>query len=405
MKKEVFDLTKPKLTVIEGGLAASIDKKQKFFVSAYVTDTRLMGVLAVHAYWKIPCSDGFSDYHQYFYIDCEEAGLETFKSLLDSNPSEIEMVEQALIGGLGASKIEITERQLMGLLTDYRHFNEEHGLPLPEKYEEYKFLLEPETILEPEESQLLMKLICGELRSDYQVINYFLMRCFGRDYTGAAYLADGDFPLNLYDNYKQATFCKNVIDKDTSYQDGAISYLCESLIEMNNNYETVISKVIVKNLKVVDFEHCSGFAVSSAEAAMMLAKPEFVTVYEVLLSDHDMDENIGELTVTLNTVMSNHENGRLFMAFKPSNAHVDSRIFRLSNDVKGIYFLTDYGQLIMAAYSLHGIHLLEKKLAACPLAPFLMPTAKYEFKEPVLFEFINSDFEDFEDFLDVIKDD
>lgn len=404
MKKEVFDLTKPKLTVIEGGLAVPINKRQKYFVSAYVTDTRLMGVLAVHAFWKIPRSDGFSDYHQFFYIDCEEAGLETFKSLLDSDPSEIEMVEQALIGGLGASKIEITERQLMGLLTEYRHFNKQHRLPLPEKCEEYKFLLEPETILEPDESRVLMKLICGELRSDYQIINYFLMRCFGRDYTGAAYLADGSFPLNLYDNYRQATFCKNVIDKDTSYQDGATSYLCESLIEMNNNYETVISKVIVKDLKVVDFEHCSGFAVSPAEAAMMLAKPEFVTVYEVLLSDHDMDENIGELTVTLNTVMSTHENGRLFMAFKSSNAHVDSRVFRLSNDVKGIYFLTDYGQLIMAAYSLHGIHLLEKKLASCPLAPFLMPTAKYEFKEPVLFEFINSDFEDFEDFLDAIRD-
>ena len=32
-----------------------------------------------------------------------------------------------------------------------------------------------------------------------------------------------------------------------------------------------------------------------------------------------------------------------------------------------------------------------------------MTTAKYEFKEPVLFEFIQSDFEDFEDFLNFIK--
>ena len=59
----------------------------------------------------------------------------------------------------------------------------------------------------------------------------------------------------------------------------------------------------------------------------------------------------------------------------------------------------------MAAYSLIEIQTLERKLAACPLAPFLMATAKYEFKEPVLFEFINSDFEDFEDFLEAIKDD
>ena len=397
-------MTKPKLTVIEGGLAASIDKRPKYFLSAYVTDTRLMGVLAVHACWKIPYGDELSDFHQFFYIDCEEMGLETYKSFLDSDPSEIEMAEQALVGGLGASKIEISERQLMGLLTEYRLFNENHKLPLPEKYEEYRFLIEPETILTPEESHILMKLICGEIRSDYQTINYFLMRCFGRDYTGAAYLSEGKFPLDLYDNYRQATFCKNVIDKDASYVDGATAYMCESLIEMNNCYETVISRVVVRGLKIVDFEHCSGFAVSSAEAAMMLSKPEFVTVYEVLLSEQDMDENIGELTITLNTVMSVHDNGRLFMAFKPSNSHVDSRIFRLSNDVRGIYFLTDYGQLITAAYSLIEIQTLEKKLAACPLAPFLMATAKYEFKEPVLFEFINSDFEDFEDFLDAIKD-
>ncbi len=84
---------------------------------------------------------------------------------------------------------------------------------------------------------------------------------------------------------------------------------------------------------------------------MMLAKAEFVTVYEVLLSDEDMENNIGELTINLNTIMSVQENGRLFMAFKKNNDHVNSRIFRLSNDVKGIYYLTDYGQLIVR--SLH----------------------------------------------------
>ncbi len=143
-------------------------------------------------------------------------------------------------------------------------------------------------------------------------------------------------------------------------------------------YETVISKVLVKDLKITGFEHCSGFPVSSVEAAMMLAKAEFVTVYEVLLSDEDMDNNLGELTVNLNTVMSTHENGRLFMVFKSNNDHVNSRIFRLSNDVKGIYFLTDYGQLILASYgTISDIRALEKKLRLSPLAPFLMITSKY----------------------------
>ena len=46
---------------------------------------------------------------------------------------------------------------------------------------------------------------------------------------------------------------------------------------------------------------------------------------------------------------------------------------------------------------------MENKLKASPLAPFLMITAKYEFKEPVLFEFIQSGFEDFDEFLDFIR--
>ena len=175
-------------------------------------------------------------------------------------------------------------------------------------------------------------------------------------------------------------------------------------MERRGNYEIIISRVVVKDLKIVGLSHCSGFAVSAAEAAMMLAKAEFVTVYEVLLSDEDMENNIGELTINLNTIMSVQENGRLFMAFKKNNDHVNSRIFRLSNDVKGIYYLTDYGQLIVAAYTLQEIRHLENQLKVSPLAPFLIPTAKYEFKEPVLFEFMQSDFEDFDDFLNFIRD-
>lgn len=396
-------MSRPKLTVIKGGLA-SVEDKKKQFISAYVTDTRLMGVLAVYAHWKI--SDAFSDtdLHQFFYIDCEEAGLETYKDVRGNDSDEIAMTEQALVGGLGASKISITRRQLQGLLSFYAAFNEEHGLPMPKGRSEYQFLIEPATELELDEQKHMMAQICGRITSDYQAVNYFLMRCFGRDYRGASYLAEIDVPLNIYSNYKQATFCRNVIDKAEVYIDGATAYLCESLIEMNNNYETVISRVVVKDLQIVAFQHCSGFPVSAAEAAMMLAKPEFVTVYEVLLSDEDMDNNIGELTISLNTIMSVKENGRMFMAFKPTNSHVNEREFRLNNDVKGVYYLTDFGQLIVAAYSLSDIRYLENKLKVSPLAPFLMVTAKYEFKEPVLFEFIQSGFEDFDDFLDYIRE-
>lgn len=395
-------MSKPELTVIEGGLSLSASRQNKQLIYAYVTDTRLMGVLAVYASWKL--SDTDSGFHQFFYIDCEESGFETYKSVIGSDEYDVHSIEQAIIGGLGAKKIEITKRQLQGLLTYYAGFNRSRGIPLPSGKEEYGFLIDPPEFLSDREKDELMKAICGEMTTNYQVINYFLMRCFGRDHSGASYLAADDVPVDLYDSYYPATFCKNVIDTDKMYADNAISYLCESLVEMNGNYETVISKVIVKDLRIVAFEKCSGFAVSAAEAAMMLAKPEFVTVYEVLLSNDDIDNNIDEFNINFNTVMSTHENGRMFMVFRKNNNHVKKRIFRLSNDVESVYYLTDFGQLIVAAYSLPSIMAAELKLRKSPLAPFLMLTSKYEFKESILLEFVQSDFEDFDEFLDFIKD-
>lgn len=402
-------MTIPVFDVIQGGLHSRIDEAEQTFVSAYVTDTRLMGVLALYAHWEL---DNGSDVHQFFYIDCEEAGLETCKVFRGEFSSEAALAEQALIGGLGAERLPLDENSFLWLMQHWKKFNEKHSLPLPAGTENYGFLFQKEAILSRGQQNALISSICGTLKNDYQVVNYFLMRCFGQDYEGAGYLTKSesesespaplqyDFPLDIYDSYRKATFCRNVIDTEKKYSDGSISYLCESLVEMNGNYETVISRVVVNDLKVIGFEHCSGFPLSSIEAALLLKKPEFVTVYEVLLDDEALEDNIGEFIVSMNTVMSSHESGRLFMAFKSTNDHVSERIFMLSNDVRGVYFLTDYGQLIVMAHTEDDIKRLEAKLASSPLSPYLIPTAKYEFLEPVLFEFIRSGYEDFDDFLD-----
>ena len=134
----------------------------------------------------------------------------------------------------------------------------------------------------------------------------------------------------------------------------------------------------------------------------MLAKPEFITSYDVRLSQSEIDDNIGEFTIGFNSIMSRHENGRMFMSFKPTNSHVSERIFMLSNDVRGVFYLTDSGQLIVSSNSLSGISELESMIEASPLAPYLSPTGKYEFIEPVLLEFVRSGIDYFEDFLDII---
>ena len=385
------NILKPKFTLIEGGLNCSIPQAHKRFVSAYVTNTRLMGVLAVYAHWAV--KDG-GDIHQFFYIDCEETGLETCTVYRGDWNQEMQMAEQALVGGLGAQKLPLTAKTFRWLMGYWRHFNRKHDIPLPPNKDNYEFIFQKPVKLTREEKTDLMRRICGEITTDYQVVNYFLMRCFGRDYVGAAYLAQEDVPLDTFDSYHKATFCKNIIDRVKPH-----TYLSESLIEMGGKYETIITKTTVRNLQVVEFEHCSTTPVTETEAALMLRKSEFATVYEVLMDDEEIQENLGEFVLNTNTVMTLQPNGRLLMAYKPTNDHVNERVFMLSNDVKGVYFLTKNKELIVTAYN--APHKVELRIgrAASPLRKYLVMTGQYELLDPVLFEFIKSDCPDFRSFI------
>ena len=134
---------------------------------------------------------------------------------------------------------------------------------------------------------------------------------------------------------------------------------------------------------------------------MMLAKPEFITVYETMIPHEEFASLLGQ--VPLNCLITPHKNGKLYMMFHNHNDHVNRQIFMLSADVAGIYYLTDSGQLLAAAYDLPGIHALEKDLRKSVLAPYVVATGKYEFKEPVLYEFVESNFDDFDEFVEFIQ--
>lgn len=393
-------MKKTTLTVIEGGLSPFRENIEKQFVGAYITNTRLMGVMGMYVHWKLTDYPSYPDFHQFFYFDAEEYGFESYKSVMGNRVEEIAAIEQTMINGLGGRKNEITERDVRAILCNYTTFNKTRNIPMPDGIKEYEFLLTYPNDYSTDESLALISSICDPITSDFQVINYFLMRCFGHDYAAASWLCLPDVPLKLYrDQYPQATFCKNTIDPDPGDK-GA--YLCESLIEYDGQYHLVISRLTVnEDFKISSFESCSGFMISSVEASMMLAKPEFITLYEILI---DTDEFAGILSqIPLNCLITPHRNGKLYMMFHNHNEHVNRQVFMLSADVAGIYYLTDSGQLLATAYTLSEIHALEKDLRKSILAPYLVATGKYEFKEPVLYEFVESRFDDFNEFLDYIQ--
>ncbi len=401
LKIQENELTKThKLTVIKGGGTNNRPPANCRFFCAYATDTRLMGVVAMSIHWK--CSDpaGPEDFHQFFYFDAEEYGLETYRSLPGDDETELELIEQALIGGLGGIKADINEAEAAYLLQSFAKASRELHVTLPEPKDEYAFLLERKVKLSEKEKENLMAKICTPLLTDYQRIHYFLMRAFTRDQSGADCINSVKTNLDDIAESKPATLCKNTIEEYLDEQ-GRHSYLCEALIEIDGRYLLVVVEITLSRGKVSQALRRTSFRVTTAEAALMLNRPEYITLYEILADPEEFEEYF--IPVTKGSMMTAHENGRLFLVFNKNNNHVIRRIFQLNEDIHGLYYVTDFGQLLIASYSLSDIRAMEKQLQKTSVQQYLLPTAKYEFKEPILYEFIQSGFDDFADFLDSIK--
>ena len=158
--------TRARFKVINGGLSESAESSCKEFVSATITDTRLMGVVGMYVHWKLPDNCHLTHLHQFFYFDAEETGFDTYRSVLgcgdDSETEEILDVENYLLGGLGGRKINITQREARYMLQSYVALNLRSDLPLPGDTKEYEFMLSSSISLSDPESYVLMCKQCPQ---------------------------------------------------------------------------------------------------------------------------------------------------------------------------------------------------------------------------------------------------
>ena len=389
-----------KLTIIRGGLSDSPNDNQKIFLSAYVTDTRLMGVIGMYIHWSVPENPVLKDFHQFFYFDSDEFGFETYIGIMGNDANTIKNTEHTMIDVLGGKKIDISEKEAIYILNQYVKLNKKKNLELPEGHREYEFLLKSDVFLSKSELHVLMSKQCTNIDTPYTAINYFLMRSFGKDFDAASFLAKDGVPIDLFPEMESADLCKNSIDKSDKIQD---EYICESVIEYDEYYTLVITNITLEENIISTFEKISSFKISAAEATMMLSRPEFISVFDLMCSPEDFTQN--STILAQHSMLTVHDYGKLFLIFNLNNDHISKQTYRLNEDVFGLYFITDIGQLIAASYNLHDIHTLEKDLSKSEFNKFLVPVSKYEFKDPVLYEFVQSNFDDFEEFIEAIKDD
>ncbi len=385
----------PGLRLIEGGLPDK-EKAEKIFRAAFVTNTRLMGEIALGIHWRIKDHPEAEDLYQFFSFDVQECGLDNYMSVWDGDAEDISLIRQTLVGPLGGEDVIITEKEARYLFCRYYHKCVDAGMPLPPGKREYAFLLEDEPGLDGAEYDALFKKMCADITCDNELINYFLMRVFSKDHEGAAYLAVPGMDVDLYPDLGYSLFCRNVILRDGDL------FVCRSLIEHNDSHRLIVSELTVEDGRIASHRHVSDMYISPEEASMMLTRPEFVTVFRIVADPDIFTRQRFELKH--NMMITDHSNGRLFMAFRENNDHVRKSTYRLNDDVLGLYFVSAGGEFIVAAYDEPTITRLEREVLSGTLGLFLLSVAKFEFKDPILYEFIDGEFDEFMEFVSMFTD-
>ena len=386
------------LQLIKGG-KYHIDAEYTY-VDGSVTDTRLMGVLGLHLHWKylIPGEEEYRHLHQYYYYDIEEIGLDSLKVYDFDDEVAALLAEKAAFGGLGAQMIPVTEKEGRYLVCSFIDETKRKKQPLPKEADDLSFILDsPVTLTDSEISDLNSK-ICVELRTDYEAVNYYLMRVFGKDREGAALLKKEGVPEDRFEDVslpKHATFLQNSVDKFTD-DEGKQSYLAESLVESGNGYHICVSELELENKKVTSAKRLSEMSISTAEASLMLNTDEYVSVFEIEADMGYFDMSFAAYAVGM--TKTSHETGDMFMEFNPDNKHVKKKFFRLSDDVFAIYYSTDFGQLIVGTYSPLTANLVESRLMKI-FEQDLVCTGRYHFAQSVIYEFALSGYDDFDEFI------
>lgn len=400
--------------VLDGGLSEGSTGSRKKFISSYITNTRLMGVVGITVHWKLTDNNTNTEFWQCFYLDAEEYGFDSYESV--TGPDDEETVKTAmslsdrLMGGLGGTPVELTERETRSIIQDYVLMNKKKGIEIPEDAD-IDFIMKPEVVLSISERKALMEKQCEEITGDYQLVNYFIMRCVGHDFEAARYLASEHMNFAELNGYKPAALIRNTCelsgsdfnsDKKESFRT-AWTYKCRSLVEYNGNYDVITSVVTVGDLKVIGFRMTGRERITPREADMMTRRDEYIILNDLYIEPGEFTKLSSKYTERSQETQYN--NGRLFVIFNADNRHVQQKTYKIHDDVFGSVFVNDLGQLLVSSFSKENADEIERSILERLGDNDVFMAIRFSFDMPVLYEYIKSGYDDFEDFIDLISED
>lgn len=376
-----------KLTLIDG-------KKGKVFpyewVKAEATDTRLMGVVGLIVTWR----DGEDEIIQIYHLDYEEYGIDGFHEFRNGDKKTIEETVQGVIGGLGG-QLKGVSREIFEYLIHSSYLVDPESLVYLVDFEPYISILEHmDDCWDIDEKIEMVQSVSVSIESDIELINYFIMRAIGQDLLAMESLVyDMDVPLLSPGPF---TLLKNTVTKMDKER-----YSVDALIDFNNHYQLYKFevKVDLQKLLIADFSVIDSLKLTTTEASLNLKKEEFIMLFD--LSDPKTQEKLEVLKPSL--MKNEHWSGDLYTAFNSNNNHVKENPYYLNGDIHCLYFFTDYEELIIASFSESNLDEALDELSDAGID--VTDGFNFELKAdyPILYTYINSTYDDFIDFLNVIK--
>lgn len=380
------------------------------FINAEVTNTRLMGALGLYVHWEVSDSSGESlRLRQFIRFDVDLNCIEFLAFARDDDHQKVGDLLHEYFGALGGEMVRLTERQCRYLGCYFVESTLNSGHDIPDDVAQVDFFTDKPVALSDEEKQELMDKICVPVHSDYGVVNYFLMRAFAKDRDAQEYLFSGDacsgdlrdisFPMpgelirNNIEPFDRTFTIENA-------ERPIVTYLCESTVAVGRDNYLVLSEIHVdsRNGKVFSIEKTHSQKMSMYESAVVINRPEYIGCFDIISNEKAIKRLITGLCGS--AMVFEHAAGDLYMVMNPNNDHVEKQTFRISDDVRMIFFITHADQLLaVSSRDLVSAGVYEA-LAPFIAADNIMEFGNYQMETPLFYDFIDSDYDDFEEFLE-----
>ncbi len=379
------------LTVLEGGYGRKLHRAYDF-ISARATDTRSMGVVGMHVIWEKP--DGVR-LHELYHLDFESYGVDGYGCYAPSEDGFLEAQIKIMMGGLGGTLVPIGIKAVRLLLQSAVAVAPDCLLAYPELKVAFPHIDGPAACGDEAYDEICRRLTPRVTHSG--AIHHFMMRTVGRDWSGRRWMWSAP---EKNQGFREMAPVPSTLLRETIevLDDGSCQVV--SLLDHFGGYNMVVSILKVTSVArgplIESAEMVKRMKISSIEASMMLRKKAFISVYAVRDATIEMvlEERYPEM------LGNEHEAGVLYSRFKDNNDHVQAAVFHLSDDILGLYYITDAGQMLVGSFSAENLERIERELLDWADEKRIERAGQFVIDSLLLYDFVNSGYDDFLEFLD-----